>query len=528
MSCPGSSSVFGVTVAGTPPFSFQWQKNETNLADGGNVTGSTTSNLTLLNESQSDSANYDVVITNAAGSVTSSVATLSVTFTPAEVTPIIVKGRIVGATITDGGCGYANPPAITFVGLGGTGATGYAQISDGSVTNIVITDAGSGYPTDAIALITPPLYPIVGIVHIFTNTPSATAIPIIDYGYIVSADVTASGSGYVSPPAISFSDVSGSGATAYAQLSAGSVTNIVINNPGAGYGSNAVINISATPTISVVIPSVTNLMLEQNYQLQVSSDLYNWTNQGSAFTATNISMVYPRYWNVGNWSQLFFRLRLALAPPPFLTNGLVTYYPFNGNANDMSGNGNNGILGPGIGFGTDRFGNPNSALFFTNGIGGEMTTTIKQPASNVFTIAMWFNLPTDYTYNADLIAMTDTQSGGHTEFDKALLVGPVGSSTTNNLSFYLFPGQPVFLPTPNNVADGQWHHVVATLSSQGMMLYLDGSLVATNSNTASQGFAGYWRSSAGQGFVDDIRIYNRSLSSNEVAQLYEYESTTSP
>jgi hypothetical protein len=215
----------------------------------------------------------------------------------------------------------------------------------------------------------------------------------------------------------------------------------------------------------------------------------------------------------------------AVPSPSFITNGLVAYYPFNGNANDASGNGNNGNLGPGIGFAADRFGNPNSALFFTNGIAGEMTTTVQQPASNVFTIALWFNLPTDYTNQADLIAMTDTQSGGHTEYDKALNVRQVEGSMTNNLSFYLYPGQPVVLPTPENVSDGQWHHAVATLSSEGMMLYLDGNLVGTNSNTASQGFAGYWRISPGQGFVDDVRIYDLALSSSEVAQLYAYEST---
>ena len=30
---------------------------------------------------------------------------------------------------------------------------------------------------------------------------------------------------------------------------------------------------------------------------------------------------------------------------PILTNGLVAYYPFDGNANDVTGNGNNGIVG---------------------------------------------------------------------------------------------------------------------------------------------------------------------------------------
>src|SRR5580693_6339652 len=47
----------------------------------------------------------------------------------------------------------------------------------------------------------------------------------------------------------------------------------------------------------------------------------------------------------------------------FLTNGLVAYYPFNGNANDASGNGNNGTVN-GATLTPDRFGNTNSAYNF--------------------------------------------------------------------------------------------------------------------------------------------------------------------
>src|ERR1017187_5394463 len=47
----------------------------------------------------------------------------------------------------------------------------------------------------------------------------------------------------------------------------------------------------------------------------------------------------------------------------FLTNGLVAYYPFNGNANDASGNGNNGTV-YGATLTTDRFGISNSAYCF--------------------------------------------------------------------------------------------------------------------------------------------------------------------
>jgi hypothetical protein len=311
LSCPGDPAVvLTVAAGGTLPLNYQWQKNGTNLVDGGNVMGSATTNLTLLNLSQSDTANYDVVITNAVGSVTSSVVAVNVNIRPAEATPVVVNGFIVGATLTDGGCGYTNPPAIVFSGLGGTGATAYAQISDGSVTNVVITDTGSGYPANAVALIAPPLYPVLSIVQTLTNTPSAAAIPVVTNGFIVGAILTASGRGYTTNPAVSFSDASGHGAAAYSQISNGTVTNIVITSTGSGYSTNAVINIAPTPTISVVIPSANNLMLEQNYQLQIANGLTDWTDFGAAFSATNPAWTPTNFWNVAATNQIFFRLQM--------------------------------------------------------------------------------------------------------------------------------------------------------------------------------------------------------------------------
>ena len=70
----------------------------------------------------------------------------------------------------------------------------------------------------------------------------------------------------------------------------------------------------AAPQIAIlqaVIPSFANLSVGTNYQLQLSPDLVEWTNSGAAFTATNSIMIYPQYFNVTGWSQLFFRLQVA-------------------------------------------------------------------------------------------------------------------------------------------------------------------------------------------------------------------------
>jgi hypothetical protein len=76
----GDTASFTVTATGTPTLLYQWQMNATNLADGGNITGSLTSALTLTNVGASNAGSYDVIVANAYGSVTSSVVTLNVVF----------------------------------------------------------------------------------------------------------------------------------------------------------------------------------------------------------------------------------------------------------------------------------------------------------------------------------------------------------------------------------------------------------------------------------------------------------------
>ncbi len=76
----GSPATFTVGAAGTQPLSYQWQFNGTNLS------GATASSLVLANVQLADAGNYSVVISNLAGTVTSSNATLTVNLPPATLT----------------------------------------------------------------------------------------------------------------------------------------------------------------------------------------------------------------------------------------------------------------------------------------------------------------------------------------------------------------------------------------------------------------------------------------------------------
>ncbi|MEO5803498.1 MAG: immunoglobulin domain-containing protein [Verrucomicrobiota bacterium] len=83
---PGTTATFSVVAAGTAPISYQWRKDNVDLSNAGNVSGATSSTLTLNNVSPGDAANYAVVVSNFFGSVTSSPAMLILIDPPGIVT----------------------------------------------------------------------------------------------------------------------------------------------------------------------------------------------------------------------------------------------------------------------------------------------------------------------------------------------------------------------------------------------------------------------------------------------------------
>jgi len=94
----GTTANFSVTVNGTAPLIYQWQKGGVNLTDAGNISGSATASLTLTGVAQADAANYRCIITNAAGAVTSSVASLTVIDPPVITVQPVSLTRSAGTT----------------------------------------------------------------------------------------------------------------------------------------------------------------------------------------------------------------------------------------------------------------------------------------------------------------------------------------------------------------------------------------------------------------------------------------------
>ena len=76
---PGATVTFTVSATGDQPLAYFWQMDGTNLTDGGNLSGSATSTLSIRSATAPNSGDYTVLITNSFGSVTSAVAVLNLT-----------------------------------------------------------------------------------------------------------------------------------------------------------------------------------------------------------------------------------------------------------------------------------------------------------------------------------------------------------------------------------------------------------------------------------------------------------------
>jgi len=88
--CSTGSATFSLSAGGTAPLNYQWRFN------GAPLPGQTDAALTLTNAAFANAGNYDVVVTNNYGSITSSFATLTVVDTTAPLADVIALPDVSG------------------------------------------------------------------------------------------------------------------------------------------------------------------------------------------------------------------------------------------------------------------------------------------------------------------------------------------------------------------------------------------------------------------------------------------------
>jgi len=194
------------------------------------------------------------------------------------------------------------------------------------------------------------------------------------------------------------------------------------------------------------------------------------------------------------------------------SNGLIGWWPFNGNANDESSNGNNGSVN-GATLTNDRFGNANQAF----GFDGNDNISIVQSSSLSsmdYSFSLWTsihyalqpnNMPQHY-----IICWGCSTNGGYFNIDQDMIQYCCGN-------FY------------SNTNLNEWNHYVVTKNNNQLNLFKNGVLISSGINanlSISSNLNLVFGSTNLQteftnGDIDDIGIWNRALTECEIQDLYQ-------
>ena len=466
----GVDASFKVAVLGTPSIGYQWYFGANALL------GQTNKSLLITNGTAASQGNYFVVITNGFGSVTSLVATLTVNSAPnisgQPASQTVLAGNTANFTVTASG---ASP--ITYQWFKGS-----APLADQTNANLLIVNAQGVDQASYKVIVANSLGSATSSVAVLTviTTPVITVQPAPK---IVSPGATN----------VSFQvAVTSPGVPTYEWLKNG----VVI--PGA----------TANPLVlSLVAPSD-----DANYSVIVSNAYGTVTSASARLTVFTGS----------------------------IGQNVVAYLPFDGDYNDYSGLRNHGIPKGSPSFSPGRVG---QSLHFQTTADGVIRNYVSlgYPDSlkfgvNSFSVSIWVNY-TNQVDDPSLISNKDwnsssnigwglfTQNGGN--FRVNVTGTPRGSGNKYDTTFSQI------------IRDGKWHQVVCTFwRGQTVSTYVDGVLVNTKAfnitgsvDTDSVGFSinigqdgtGTYTdggSAAVEGDIDEVVLWNRVVTEQEVALLY--------
>jgi hypothetical protein len=269
------------------------------------------------------------------------------------------------------------------------------------------------------------------------------------------------------------------------------------------------------------------------YSVEVSKDLaFSELSFARVSQDTSVSANLPEktlyYWRVralkddgavSGWSPVS-----NFASAVDLTSGLIAYYPFNGNANDASGNGYHGSV-VGATLANDRFGKANSAYMF-NGTSDYIRASapLTNPSAG-FTWSAWIyliRLPSEGNNQDVLVQGGDPGTNGG---DPQVWIDSNGKC---HFLLWINPNRNVDVVSNSGLEPRRWYHLLCTYTTRRAKIYINAMLsgdvaYSAGSQTwpnfyigANEAYlTGYY-----MGLIDDVRVFNRALLSSEVHAIY--------
>jgi hypothetical protein len=535
----GTNVELSVTASGTAPLSYQWQRNGIELSTG------TNSNFLISNAQTNNSGSYSVTITNSFGSSTGSNLFLAVIETPAslfddfEPTIDSQQWSSFGGTVlvTNYGGYVSSSNSLWFGGAGSRFAT----------TATLNTSAG-------------------GMISFYLRLASGASstwetVDLPSEGVVVEYSVNG-GTNWVN---IATYDTSAYTTWTFRQLSipVGAQSNATqfrwrqLSNSGSGTDNWALDDVQITgpvPPVIVAQPQTRTAYVGDSTIFSVavtgSTPLYyQWQKDSvslsaatnSTFAIDSVALPDAASYSVtvsnAFGSVVSSNAILTVSTPACVTSpsGIVGWWPAEGNASDYVA-GNHGTVLSGATYAAGKAGQ----AFDFNGTSGNVLV----PAStslNVrsLTIEGWI-FPRDFLSRPVVeFASSNSSAGVHFWVNTALSSSPPGALYANIRDVAV--GSHWLSSGAGLMVTNQWQHVAVTYDSTNgqARIYLNGAVVAqsnlgTNFTPATayplnfgyrpSGSADPGGNSRFAGKIDEMSVYNRALSSNEIAAVYNASS----
>ncbi|GAA4437635.1 hypothetical protein GCM10023091_17130 [Ravibacter arvi] len=229
-----------------------------------------------------------------------------------------------------------------------------------------------------------------------------------------------------------------------------------------------------------------------------------------------------------------FLLAIRVSGQVDLKEGLIGCYPFSGNANDLSGNANHGKVN-GATLTEDRFGVPESAYNF-NGLYNfiELDAGILQ--LNQFSYSLWVSPQK----KPDPAAAMFLISVGSEYGDQHILLGDeYATPPLSGFAHGCYQGVGDNVKCTGIWPDlNKWYHLALTKSETSYLFFMNGKLVCERDISGKFAFYGTGKvkavigarnnyGQASRAVIDDVHLYNRALSEEEILALYHGEFETS-
>ncbi len=301
----------------------------------------------------------------------------------------------------------------------------------------------------------------------------------------------------------------------------------------------ATISASPNPTVTLYINGnmVSTYKYTGNTASSTGAGVDNLTIGGTGYPACNDMNFTGSMANVNVYNTTLSAMQInqlyqdGLNGVPISNSRLVGWWPLNGNANDYSGNNNNGIPTNVIYTNTNYNLTTKYSVASFNGNNGYISTNSNLFENKSFTVSMWVELNVmNAGHYQDFIASGPSVGA----VDTAILIGTNINTASSNY-YMAFNGDDIAVQG-NVFAPHTWYYLTATWNNKTRLqrLYLNGALVANRTSTGylntgtitnvclGGSTATCWATGEMMdGSLSNVQIYNTSLSSSQIQQLYQ-------